>query len=146
MRRKYVPNAKNLVPTLDTRAPSHVCQHFPIPIATGEIEAHIGSDIKTVCQRKEGYAGRHTAAENEPIPTAARRPHHNCKGKQQRKCRRKDLSLEKNHQRSYCDSGRYPYAPPFARAEGDKYQRCSSARNAMETSRRNVLEPEVTVS
>jgi hypothetical protein len=138
-------STKRVVPTLDACAPGHISQYFPIPIATGEIEPHIRRDVKTIGDRKENYPGCHTAAENNPLPTAARRPRQNCKAKQQRKCRREDLSLEKNGKGSYGNSGCYPGALSFARSKSNKYQRRSGDRNSIEAGRRNVLEPKITI-
>src|SRR6267378_1480796 len=138
-------SAENLIPTLDARTASRICQYLPVPAATGEIEADIRSDVEMVRQREDSHSGCRTDGENEPSKAVARRPSQNCKRKKQRKCRREDVNLEKSHQGAHCHSGHNPDTPTFARPLYDKCQRCSGDRNTIETSRSNVLEPEITV-
>ena len=58
-------SVKNLIPTLDVRTPSPVCQDLPIPGATAEIEVDIRSDVEIVCQRQEGGPDRQGAGNRQ---------------------------------------------------------------------------------
>src|SRR5215831_20341157 len=141
MRRKWLPNAKNLVPALNARAPGHVCQHFPIPITAEEVEADSRPDVKSVHQRKQGGPSRHAYAEDKPVQRLARRPSQDGKRKQQRKRRREDMNLKEGYQRTEDYAGHNPDTPLFARSLYDEYQRCPGDRYTIKTSRSNVLQP-----